>query len=153
MPAIDRSLSLIAGEFSLDAAWDEIRKVPMTAGGDVLGVNFASFEAWYVQKMMNSVLKMMNSVLKMMKLAFQRWRERAGINDPNIPVLPEFMVLRIEDKVRFMPVFCCFALFFYWFLLVLSKDDGFFIGKSPAGLELSGETRWDSGGGWLPFGG
>jgi hypothetical protein len=46
----------------------------MTAGGDILGVNFASFENW--------------------------WRERAGIIDPNIPVLPEFMVLRIADKVK-----------------------------------------------------
>eukprot|EP01046_Picozoa_sp_COSAG06_P060131 COSAG06_NODE_12683_length_1343_cov_1.403537_1_plen_211_part_00 len=60
------------GILSLDKAWAEIRKVPFDSGNE-LGVNFAGFEAW--------------------------WKERTGMSDPDIPVLPEFMVLRIQDRV------------------------------------------------------
>ena len=28
------------------------------------------------------------------------WKDRAGIQEPDIPVLPEYMVMRIAEKVR-----------------------------------------------------
>ena len=37
-------------------------------------MNFTGFEAW--------------------------WKSQSGATDPDIPVLPEFMVMKIEDKVR-----------------------------------------------------
>ena len=58
--------------FNLEEAWSEIRKVPF-AEGKKLGVNFAGFEAW--------------------------WKGKSGATEPDIPVLPEFMVLKINDKV------------------------------------------------------
>ena len=58
--------------FDLEEAWLEIRKVPF-AEGKKLGVNFAGFEAW--------------------------WKAKSGATEPDIPVLPEFMVLKINDKV------------------------------------------------------
>eukprot|EP01043_Picozoa_sp_COSAG02_P010048 COSAG02_NODE_347_length_24085_cov_23.240724_12_plen_981_part_00 len=59
--------------FNLEEAWHEIRKVPF-AEGTKLGVNFAGFEAW--------------------------WKAKSGATEPDIPVLPEFMVLKINDRVR-----------------------------------------------------
>ena len=41
---------------------------------ELLGVNFPSFEAW--------------------------WKHATGMNDADIPVLPEFMVLKINDQIR-----------------------------------------------------
>ena len=65
-------------EFHADAAWARIRKVPFGGtdkGGDMqMGVNFSCFEAW--------------------------WKDATGMQDSDIPVLPEFMVLRIEDKIQ-----------------------------------------------------
>eukprot|EP01048_Picozoa_sp_COSAG05_P028779 COSAG05_NODE_9116_length_646_cov_1.197441_3_plen_111_part_01 len=54
-----------AHTFNLDAAWENIRKVPFREGKE-MGVSFPGFEAW--------------------------WKDRVGIDDPDIPVLPEFMV-------------------------------------------------------------
>eukprot|EP01043_Picozoa_sp_COSAG02_P010971 COSAG02_NODE_397_length_23124_cov_439.255635_13_plen_965_part_00 len=59
--------------FNLEQAWKEIRKVPFAEGTKV-GVNFAGFEAW--------------------------WKAKSGATEPDIPVLPEFMVLKINDRVR-----------------------------------------------------
>ena len=62
-----------AQEFQLEEAWEELKKIPIPESQE-LGVNFASFEAW--------------------------WKGRAGIVEADIPVLPEFMVLRIAEKVK-----------------------------------------------------
>ena len=59
--------------FDRDKAWEQIRKTPY-ADGSKVGVNFVAFESW--------------------------WKQKAGLSDPDIPVLPEFLVMRIEDKVR-----------------------------------------------------
>ena len=59
--------------FDLDLAWSEIRKVPFSEGEE-FGVNFTGFESW--------------------------WKSKAGFTDPDIPVLPEFMVAKIGDKVQ-----------------------------------------------------
>jgi CRP-like cAMP-binding protein/Ca2+-binding EF-hand superfamily protein len=54
-----------------DAAWEVIKKVAYDDGE--VGINFNSFESW--------------------------WKEKVGINDPDLPVLPEFMVTRIAEKI------------------------------------------------------
>lgn len=59
--------------FDVDEAWETIRKVPF-AEGKKLGVNFAGFEAW--------------------------WKAQSGATEPDIPVLPEFMVMKIDDRVK-----------------------------------------------------
>jgi Ca2+-binding EF-hand superfamily protein len=60
------------GFFDLEQNWAEIRKIRFANGK--LGVNFSAFENW--------------------------WKEKTGMNDPDIPVLPESMVMRITDKVK-----------------------------------------------------
>eukprot|EP01048_Picozoa_sp_COSAG05_P011647 COSAG05_NODE_1112_length_5856_cov_11.397082_2_plen_976_part_00 len=61
--------------FDLEEAWGEIRKVPFIDDGiQQFGVNFTGFESW--------------------------WKAKAGFTDPDLPVLPEFMVLKIGDKVK-----------------------------------------------------
>jgi hypothetical protein len=45
--------------FELEEAWEEIRKVPLDAGGKTLGVNFSGFENW--------------------------WKLKTGMIDPDIP--------------------------------------------------------------------
>jgi len=50
------------GPVSVDEAWDQLRKVPIP-DSDMLGVNFSSFESW--------------------------WKQRSGVVEPDIPVLPE----------------------------------------------------------------
>ena len=57
--------------FDLEEAWAQIRKVPF-AEGKKLGVNFAGFEAW--------------------------WKAQSGATDPDIPVLPEYMVMKIDER-------------------------------------------------------
>lgn len=65
-------------EVDLDADWAAISKVPIGEANEVgefeEGVTFNDFERW--------------------------WKERAGVREPDIPVLPEFMVLRISDQTR-----------------------------------------------------
>jgi CRP-like cAMP-binding protein/Ca2+-binding EF-hand superfamily protein len=58
--------------FDPHKAWDEIKKISYDDGE--VGINYAAFQAW--------------------------WTEKVGIHDPDLPVLPEFMVSRIEDKVK-----------------------------------------------------
>ena len=65
----------------IDEDWEAIAKVPMLGeedddGNFEEGVTFNDFERW--------------------------WKERAGIVEPDIPVLPEFMVMRIAEKSRGM---------------------------------------------------
>lgn len=78
-------------------AWQQVRKVPylsesrdkrhiaelqiseqrgFNTDGDSseMGISFAGFEAW--------------------------WKKQTGLADPDIPVLPEFMVLKINDRVK-----------------------------------------------------
>lgn len=78
-------------DLDLDSDWARIRKVPlksnhqnmmldgdMTPEEEVLqqeeGITFKSFESW--------------------------WKDRAGIVEPDIPVLPEFMVMRISERAH-----------------------------------------------------
>lgn len=56
-----------------DEAWNDIPKVPFSEGTR-FGINFAGFEEW--------------------------WKFKAGISDPDIPVLPEYMVSQISEKVE-----------------------------------------------------
>ena len=59
--------------FDPQEAWLAVKKVPYSEG-TAFGVNSAGFETW--------------------------WKIQVGLNEPDIPVLPEFMVARIEEKVN-----------------------------------------------------
>lgn len=51
--------------FELEAAWNEIRKVPLDTEGKLFGVNFAGFENW--------------------------WKQKTGMIDPDIPGAPALL--------------------------------------------------------------
>ena len=70
--------------FDLETEWASITKVQpdfIPGDGDEEEVqeeiSFSAFEAW--------------------------WKDRAGIKDPDIPVLPEYMVMRIAEKAKSQP--------------------------------------------------
>jgi Ca2+-binding EF-hand superfamily protein len=57
-------------KFDMEENWDELKKVPCSE--TEMGVNFSAFETW--------------------------WKLKAQVMDPDIPVLPEFMVMKIGEK-------------------------------------------------------
>eukprot|EP01043_Picozoa_sp_COSAG02_P079461 COSAG02_NODE_18397_length_941_cov_1.216152_2_plen_186_part_01 len=48
--ASESSEELEEQNFELEEAWEEIRKVPLDADGEALGVNFSGFENWWKLK-------------------------------------------------------------------------------------------------------
>ena len=67
--------------FDLEKEWASIKKVPARSeeafGEEEEEISFSAFEAW--------------------------WKDRAGIQEPDIPVLPEYMVMRIAEKAKSQP--------------------------------------------------
>ena len=60
-------------KFEVDSEWDSMAKVAFGEGTE-LGINFATFEGW--------------------------WREKVGIRDTDVPVLPEYLVSQASAKVK-----------------------------------------------------
>ena len=82
---VEKAKKLLGIEsFDLDTEWASINKVhpdciPGDGDNDEVQeeISFSAFEAW--------------------------WKDRAGIKDPDIPVLPEYMVMRIAEKAKSQP--------------------------------------------------
>ena len=78
----DSSLPSIDDDLDVGLAWMEIPKVPFHStsssshvhAGTELGINFHGFEDW--------------------------WQYIVGIRDPDVPVLPEYLVTKVEEKVK-----------------------------------------------------
>jgi hypothetical protein len=71
-------MGLLGGPFDLGMDWALMHKNHVDRGEeltDMLPVNFSLFESW--------------------------WKARNGIDDGEVPVIPEAMALRIDEAVRY----------------------------------------------------
>ena len=109
---IATALSDSNDEVDPDQAWEDCRKVPLSMDDpralSAPAVSSAAGSSGQIRPGKNSLRKTVSTADQIMAertlgvnfASFESyWKERMNMDDPDIPVLPEFMVLRIGDKV------------------------------------------------------